>query len=107
MLEVDLVVLDPADRERELDLQSAKLGIDLVRRAEINGAELLQDLVPLVHVALVELVVRLDALARDAVELEQLGLQLPGGDLLVVEGERRQVDSFRSGRASIASLTLL
>src|SRR5206468_12180649 len=63
------------------------------------------DLVPLVHVALVELVVRLDALARDAVELEQLGLQLPGGDLLVVEGERRQVDSFRSGRASIPSPT--
>ena len=103
MLEINLVVLDPADRKRELDLERAELGIDLVGRAQIDGAELLQDLVSLVHVSLVELVVRLDALARDAVELEQLGLQLPGGDLLMVEGERCHVGSFRSGRASIPS----
>src|SRR2546429_395047 len=38
MLEVDLVVLDPPDRKRELDLQSAKAGIDLVRGAVVNGA---------------------------------------------------------------------
>src|SRR5262249_30819870 len=46
----------------------------------------------------------LDALARDAVELQQLRLQLPGDDLLVVEGQRRHVGSFRSRtRASIAA----
>ena len=98
VVEVDLVVLDPADRERELDLEGANLRVDLVGRAQIDGTEFLQDLVPLVHVALVEPVVRLDALARDAVQLEQLGLQRPGGDLLVVEGERRHVDSFRPDR---------
>ena len=37
MLEVDLVVLDPADREGEVDLQRAELGVDLVRGAEIDA----------------------------------------------------------------------
>ena len=37
VVEVELVVLDPADRERELDLQRAELGVRLVRRAEVDG----------------------------------------------------------------------
>src|ERR687897_2386548 len=63
MLEVDLVVLDPADREREVNLERADLGVDLVRGRKINVAELSENLVPLRDVALVELVVRLDRLA--------------------------------------------
>ena len=82
VLEVDLVVLDPADREGEIDLERPELGVDLVRAGEVDLVELPEDLVPLVDVALVELVVRLDRGAGDAVELEQRGLQLPGGDLL-------------------------
>src|SRR5205807_2543208 len=62
MLEVDLVVLDPADREGQVDLQRADVGVDLIRAGEIDLGELPENLVPLVHVSLVELVVRLDGL---------------------------------------------
>src|SRR5205823_2293298 len=81
VLEVDLVVLDPADREAQVDLERPQLRVRLVRAGEVDPVELLQDLVPLVDVALVELVVGLDRRAGDAVELVELGLQLPGGDL--------------------------
>ena len=80
VLEVELVVLDPADRERQLDLEHAQPRVDLVRRFEVDLAELAEDLVPLVHVALVQLVVGLDGLAGDAVQLEKRGLQLAGDD---------------------------
>src|SRR5215211_733229 len=90
VLEVDLVVLDPADGERELDLERAHLGVDLVGGREVDAVELLQDLVPFRHVALVELVVGLDGLARDAVELEQVWLELARGDLLELVDQRRQ-----------------
>src|SRR5205823_5502821 len=89
VLEVDLVVLDPADRERELDLEGADLRVHLVRRGELDLPELPHDLVALVHVPLVELVVRLDRCTRDPVELVDRGLELARGDLLVVEGKRR------------------
>ena len=69
VLEVDLVVLDPADREREIDLQRPQL-------IRVGGVELPEDLVPLVHVALVELVVRLDRRAGDPRELQERRLQL-------------------------------
>ncbi len=88
VLEIDLVVLDAADREGQVDLQRAKLGVDLVRAVEVDAFELPEDLVPLVHVPLVQLVVRLDRLARDAVELVERGLQFAGGDLHVVVGKR-------------------
>ena len=88
VLEVDLVVLDPADRERELGLQRPHLRVDLVRRAQVDLAELAEDLVPFRDVALVELVVRLDRLAGDAVQLVQGRLQLPRHDLRMVVGER-------------------
>ncbi len=88
VLEVELVVLDAADREREVDLQRAQLRVDLVRAREVDAGELAEDLVALVDVALVELVVRLDRLAGDPVELEQRRLQLARGDLLVVVGKR-------------------
>src|SRR5215210_4012241 len=90
VLEVDLVVLDPADREREVDLERAEVRIDLVRRGEVDVGELAEDLVPLRDVPLVELVVRLHGFARDAVELVEAGLQLPRRDLFVVEDKRRQ-----------------
>ena len=60
VLEVDLVVLDPADREGELELQRAQLRVDLVRRGEVDSGELAEDLVALRDVALVEPVVRLN-----------------------------------------------
>jgi hypothetical protein len=63
VLEVDLVVLDPADREGQVDLQRAEVGVDLVRGGEVDPVQLAEDLVPLRDVALVELVVRLDRLA--------------------------------------------
>src|SRR5471032_198119 len=40
MLEIDLVVLDAADRECQIDLQRADLGVDLVRADEIDALEL-------------------------------------------------------------------
>src|SRR3990170_3748140 len=83
VLEVDLVVLDPADREGEVDLERAHVGVDLVRVADIGRGKPAEDLVPLAHVALVELVVGLDRRARDPVELQQRRLQLAGPDLLV------------------------
>src|SRR4029077_17068706 len=88
MLEVDLVVLDPADREAEVDLERAQLGVDLVRAAGIDVVQLPEDLVALVDVALVELVVRFDGRPGDAVELVELGLELPRGDLLELERKR-------------------
>jgi hypothetical protein len=97
VLEVDLVVLDPADRERELDLEHADLRVDLVRRAQVDAVQLPKDLVPLVDVALVQLVVRLDGVAGDAVELEQCGLQLAGDDRF--EGGRLGHGILRSAGA--------
>src|SRR5262245_46025611 len=84
VLEVDLVVLDPADREGQVDLQRAHLGVDLVRGSEVDLGQLCEDLVALVYIPLIELVVGLDGLAGDPVELEQAGLQLFRGDLLAV-----------------------
>src|SRR5213078_3277616 len=104
VLEVDLVVLDPADRKGEVDLQRADVRIDLVRRGEVDAAELAEDLVPLVHVPLIELVVRLDRLAGDPVELEQRGLQLAGRDLLVVVRKRHVSPSRFPGAARSISL---
>ena len=37
VVEVELVVLDPADREGEIDLQRAELGVDLVRRRQVDA----------------------------------------------------------------------
>src|SRR5580765_3730440 len=96
MLEVDLMVLDPADREGEVDLERANLRIDLVRSSRVDPVEPREDLVSLVDVALVELVVSLDRCAGDAVELVELGLQLPGGDLLETEGKRRHLSPLSS-----------
>src|ERR671925_196205 len=90
MLEVDLVVLDAPDGEGQRDLQRADLRVDLVAGRQIDVGELGEDLVPLADVALVELVVRLDGLARDAVQLVEARLQLARRDLLVVEYKRRQ-----------------
>src|SRR5438034_1084272 len=87
--EVELVVLDPADREGEIDLQRAQLGVDLVRRAEIDVGELAEDLVPLRDIPLVEPVMRLDRGPRDPFELEHLGTQLPRRDLLELVRKRR------------------
>src|SRR5205823_2519669 len=101
---VDLVVLDPADREGEVDLQRAELRIDLVRAGEVDAVELAEDLVALVDVALIQLVVGLDRLAGDAVELEQRGLQLARRDLLVVVRKRHGSPSRLSRTArSISS----
>src|SRR5580765_7675297 len=88
MLEVDLVVLDSADREGEVDLQRADVGVDLVGARRVDAVQLLEDLVSLVDVTLVELVVSVDRRPRDPVELVQLGLQLPRGDLLEFERKR-------------------
>src|SRR5947209_2789432 len=60
MREVQLVVLDAADCEGEVDLERPQVGIDLVRRRRIRIRKTAEDLVPLVHVSDVELVVRLD-----------------------------------------------
>ena len=38
--EVELVVLDPADRERQIDLERAQLGVRLVRGGEVGVGEL-------------------------------------------------------------------
>src|SRR5919198_445622 len=90
VLEVDLVFLDPADRERELDLERADLRIHLVGCGEVDAVELPEDLVPLVHVALVELVVRLDRGPGDAVELVEARLQVACGDLLELVRQRHR-----------------
>ena len=83
MAEVELVVLDPADREAQVDLERTHVGEDLVCGGEIHVGEPAEDLVPLGDVSLVELVVRLDGRARDAVQLEEPRLQLARCDLLV------------------------
>src|SRR5207237_8390966 len=54
MLEVDLVILDAADRETEVDLERADLGVDLVGARGVDVVELPEDLVSLVDVALVQ-----------------------------------------------------
>src|SRR6185437_7336975 len=64
------------------------LRVDLVRGREVDAGELPEDLVPLRHIALVELVVRLDRGARDPVELVHLRAQLPRRDLLELEDKR-------------------
>ena len=71
----------------------------------LEGTELAEDLVPLVHVPLVQLVVRLDRLARDAVELQQGRLELPRRDLVSVEGKlgQRRLLSDGRGRRSITT----
>src|SRR5262249_50813628 len=96
VVEVELVVLDPADAERQVDLQRAELGESLVRGAEIDVGELAEDLVPLRDVALVQLVVGLDRLPRDAVELEEPRLELAGGDLVEVVRKRHAVPPLLS-----------
>jgi hypothetical protein len=45
MAEVQLVVLDPADREGQVDLQRAELGVHLVRGGEVDAVELPEDVV--------------------------------------------------------------
>jgi hypothetical protein len=82
MVEVDLMVLDPADRERQVDLQSADVRIDLICRTEVGVSEKRENLVPLRDVTLVQLVMRLDGCARDSVELQQRRLERARGDLL-------------------------
>src|SRR5206468_2213620 len=72
-----------------VDLERAHLGIDLVGSGQVDLGELLEDFVALRDVALVELVVRLDRRARDAVELHEARLERSRCDLLAVEGERR------------------
>src|SRR5262249_14370434 len=78
--EIDLVVLHPAGREREVDAQRAEVAEDLVRGGAIDGVELLLDLVGLADVALVQLIVLFHGPRRDAVELadrrELLGLEV-------------------------------
>src|SRR5690348_13458994 len=86
--EVQLVVLDAADGEGEVDLERAQVGIDLVRSRRIRVGKTGEDLVPLVHVSDVELVVRLDRGARDPRELVDLRAQRAGRDLLELVGER-------------------
>src|SRR4051794_34544261 len=81
VLEVELVVLDAAHRERQLDLELPQVGIDLVRGREVHRLEPLQDLVPLRDVPLVEPVVRVDGRARDPVELVEGRLELARCDL--------------------------
>src|SRR5436305_1527947 len=80
--EVELVVLDPADREGQIDLQRPELGEDLVRDGEVGVGQLAEDLVPLPDVPLVQLVVRLDRRAGDPVELVHLRPQRARADLL-------------------------
>ena len=72
VVEVHLVVLDAADRERQVLAQRPVVRVDLVRGALIGGLELLDDLVVLVAVGLVQAPVRLDRLRGDPVELEDL-----------------------------------
>src|SRR5437588_12417891 len=86
--EVELVVLDPADGEREVDLERAQIGVDLVRGRRVGVGQTAEDLVPLVHVSDVELVVRLDRGARDPLELVDLGPQRAGRDLLELVRKR-------------------
>jgi hypothetical protein len=82
VLEVELVVLDPADGEGQLHLQLAQLRVGAVGGRAVDAVQLAEDLVALADIALVQLVVRLDRQPRDPVELEQRGLQRAGCDLL-------------------------
>src|SRR6266545_2356457 len=106
VLEVNLVILDSADRKGEIELERSDLRVDLIGARGVDVVELAEDLVPLVDVALVELVMRLDRRPRDAVKLVQLGLQLPWRDLLEFERERRHDFplSTWAGGGSISSL---
>src|SRR6185437_3853838 len=88
MAEVELMVLDPTDREGEVDLERPELGVDLVRGGEVDVGEPAEDLVPLRDVALIQLVVRLHRRTRDPVELVHLGPQRPRRDLLESVDER-------------------
>jgi hypothetical protein len=96
VLEVDLMVLDAADGEGQVDLERAHVRVHLVRGREVDFGELAEDLVPLRHIPLVELVVRFDGRAGDAVHLEEGRLELPGRDLLVVLGQCRHRSPFAS-----------
>ena len=105
--EVPPLPYDYAALEPTIDEQTMRLHHDKHHQAYVDNAnaalagtqwegrpvekvlvELAHDLVALVDVALVELEVRLDRLARDAVKLQQRGLELPGRDLLSIERER-------------------
>src|SRR4029079_19427790 len=92
--EVELVVLDPADREREVHLQRTQLGVDLVGAPEIDAVEGAEDLVSLRDVTLVQAVVRLDGRPRDALELQEPRVERAGGEIL--DGRHRR--SSISGR---------
>src|SRR6266576_286307 len=90
-------------------LERAEVTLDQVadQAGRVASAEPRENLVSLVDVALVELVVSLDRCAGDAVELVELGLQLPGRDLLEPECERRHLSPLSSwlGARSISSVT--
>ena len=90
--EVELVILDSAGRERQVDAQRPQVAEHLVRARAIDGSELVLDLVGLRHVALVELVVLLHRARRDAVELTN-GAEGAGGEL----GERHGVLLYYHG----------
>ena len=79
-----------------VDLDRANQVSSDVRALKVDLSELPQDLVPLRHVALIELVVRFDGSPRDAVHLEELRLELPGRNLLVVLGQCRHGSPFES-----------
>src|SRR6266508_1623439 len=66
----------------------------LVRARGVHVGELRQDLVPLVHVALVELVMGFDRRPRDAVHLEELGFELARRDFLVIEDQGGHASPF-------------
>ena len=71
------------------EVRALKVDLSFATGGVKNHEIYFEHLVPLVHVALVELVVRLDRGARDAVELVRLGTQLAWRDLLELERERR------------------
>ena len=75
----EVVVLEAEQRERVVDRDRAQLRVDLVA-LDVGVVELVEDLAALVRllaVALVELVMVLHRLLRDAVQLLVEGLELP------------------------------
>src|SRR5260221_497527 len=77
------VVLDPPVHDVPVEVVEERVHV------RVAVGELREDLVPLVDVALVELVVSLHGGAGDPVELEGLWAQLAGRDLREIEGKRR------------------
>src|SRR5262249_34349057 len=96
VVEVELVVLDPARGDGQIHLQRPWLGVGLVGGAEVDVGELAEDLVPLRDVALVQLVMSLDRPARDAVEFEERWFELAGGNLVEVVRKRHAVPPLLS-----------